>query len=72
MLQRNTTPSVSASLNAGHYPACFKKTTTIVLRKPNKPDYTKPNAYRPIALENTIGKVLESVMAELVEGSALF
>jgi len=24
----------------------------------------KPNAYRPIALENTIDKVLESVMAE--------
>jgi ribonuclease HI len=37
-----------------------------VLRKPKKPDYTKPNAYRPIALENTIGKVLESIMAETI------
>src|SRR5436190_16610083 len=53
-----------ASLNTGHFPTPFKKTVTIVLRKPNKPNYTKPNAYRPIALENTIGKVLESILAE--------
>jgi hypothetical protein len=55
-----------ASLNNGHFPAAFKSTTTIVLRKPGKPDYTKPNAYRPIALENTIGKVLESIIAEVL------
>ena len=36
----------------------------MVLRKPNKPNYTKPNAYRSIALENTIGKVLESIMTD--------
>ena len=50
----------------GHFPRPFKETTTLILRKPNKPNYTKPNAYRPIALENTIGKVLESIMAEHV------
>ena len=48
----------------GHFPQPFKETTTLVLRKSNKPNYTKPNAYRPIALESTIGKVLESIMAE--------
>jgi hypothetical protein len=37
--------------------------TLELLRKPNKPNYTKPNAYRPIALESTIGKVLESIIA---------
>jgi Reverse transcriptase (RNA-dependent DNA polymerase) len=41
-------------------------TTTVVLRKPMKPDYTKPNAYRPIALENTIEKVLESVITDIL------
>jgi hypothetical protein len=34
-----------------------------VLRKPGKPDYTVPGAYRPISLLNTLGKILEAVMA---------
>ena len=51
-------------MSTGHFPQPFKETITLVLRKPNKPNYTKPNAYRPIALESTIGKVLESIMAD--------
>jgi len=57
---------VQTSLNTGHFPSPFKNTLTIVLRKPNKPDYTKAKAYRPIALENTIGKIIESVVAEIM------
>ena len=63
-LQHHLLALVQASINIGHFPKPFKTTTTIVLRKPGKPDYTKPKAYRPIALENTIGKILESVMAD--------
>jgi len=37
---------------------------TIVLRKPGKPRYVVPKAYRPIALINTIGKLLSSMVAE--------
>src|SRR5947208_12151432 len=55
-----------ASFNIGHFPSTFKESTTLVLRKSNKPDYTKPNAYRPIALESTVGKLLESVIAEIL------
>ena len=55
-----------ASIDTGYFPAAFKNTLTVVLRKPNKPDYTKAKAYRPIALENTIGKVIESVITELL------
>jgi ribonuclease HI len=54
------------SLQAGVFPQPFKQSITLVLRKPQKPDYTKPNAYRPIALENTLGKVLESIGAEII------
>ena len=54
------------SFEACHFPTIFKESMTLVLRKPKKPDYTKPNAYRPIALESTIGKVLESIMAETI------
>ena len=57
---------MQASLDLGHFPKLFKHTTTVVLRKPGKPDYAKVKAYRPIALENTIGKVMESVIAEIM------
>jgi len=54
------------SLEMGHFPKAFKESITLVFRKPKKPDYTKPNAYRLIALESTIGKVLESIVAETI------
>ena len=57
---------MQASINRGHFPKPFKATTTVVLRKPSKPDYTKAKAYRPIALENTLGKVMESIMATII------
>ena len=57
---------LQASLDIGHFPKAFKETTTVVLRKPSKPDYSKSKAYRPIALENTIGKIFESVIAEVI------
>jgi ribonuclease HI len=57
---------MQASLRLGHFPKSFKHTTTVVLRKPSKPDYTKVKAYRPIALENTLGKVMESIVAEII------
>jgi ribonuclease HI len=40
---------------------CF---TTVVLRKPGKPRYDVPKAYRPIALLNTMWKVLTAIVAE--------
>ena len=57
---------VQALIHVRYFPAAFKTSTTIVLHKAGKPDYTKPNAYRPIALENTLGKLIESVIAELL------
>lgn len=35
----------------------------MVLQKPGKPDYSLPGAYRPISLLNTLGKLLEAVIA---------
>ena len=71
---KNTLPTIErhlqiltqASLRLGYFPKSFKHTTTIVLRKPSRPDYTKVKAYRPIALENTLGKVMESIIAEII------
>jgi hypothetical protein len=38
--------------------------TTVVLRKPDKPDYEAPKAYRPIALISTMAKVLTAIVVE--------
>jgi hypothetical protein len=37
-----------------------------VIRKPQKDDYTTPKAYRPIALLNTIGKLMEGIIARRI------
>jgi len=53
----------NACLHVQHHPSCFRVATTIALRKPSKPNYMEPKAWRPIALLNTIGKALEAVIA---------
>ena len=41
----------------------FKVARNAIVRKPGEPDYSVPEAYRPVALLSSLGKVLESVMA---------
>jgi len=48
----------------------WKSFTTIILRKPGKPRYNIPKAYRPIALLNTMWKVLMAVIAEQLTHTA--
>ncbi|KAJ3476748.1 hypothetical protein NLI96_g10952 [Meripilus lineatus] len=60
----------NACLRVGHQPTLWKIFTTVTLRKPHKPDYSIPKAYRPIALEDTIGKVLEAVIARRLSSLA--
>ncbi|KAJ7670466.1 hypothetical protein B0H17DRAFT_848559, partial [Mycena rosella] len=57
------TKVANACLKLGYHPKLWKIFITITLRKPGKPDYTIPKAYRPIALEETMAKVIESVFA---------
>ena len=54
---------INRCIELGHHPAQWKFFTTITLRKPGKPSYLVPKAYRPIALEDTSSKVAESVVA---------
>jgi ribonuclease HI len=46
------------------YPEEWKESITVVLRKPGKPSYEEPKAYRPIALLNTLGKLFSSIVAD--------
>ena len=60
----------SACVQAGYHPSTFKASITCVLRKPQKKDYSQPKAYRPIALLNTVGKVLEKILAQRLTSAA--
>lgn len=53
-----------ASLELNYYPDQWKVYTTIVLRKPGKPDYSLPKAYRPVALLDSMAKILSACVAE--------
>ncbi|CUA77302.1 putative RNA-directed DNA polymerase from transposon BS [Rhizoctonia solani] len=57
-------PVFRASLRLGIYPVEWRKSCTVVLRKPGKPDYSVPKAYRPIALLNVVSKILSACVAE--------
>ena len=46
------------------YPDVWKESITCVLRKPGKERYNVLKAYRPVALLNTIAKLLSSIVAE--------
>lgn len=51
------------SIRLGVMPTAWKTARILPLRKPNKPDYTVPKAYRPISLLSTLGKISELVVA---------
>ena len=53
-----------AVMNLNTYYDPWREFTTVVLRKPGKPSYEIPKAYRPIALISTTAKVLSSIVAE--------
>ena len=55
-----------AIIDQGVYYEPWRTSTTVVLRKPGKPRYDNPKAYRPIALLNTMSKVLTALMADLM------
>lgn len=56
----------TATFRLGYHPSEWKRAITLVLRKQGKPDYSTPKAYRPIALLNSMGKILERVIARRI------
>ena len=63
-------PLYNQCLKSGIHLEAFKRSTTVVLWKPNKGDYRLAKAYRPVALLNTLGKAMESVMARRISWMA--
>ena len=60
----------NSSLQMGYYPAHFRNSVTVALRKPTKEDYSSPKSYRPIALLNTMGKAMEFIVAKRIQATA--
>ena len=59
--------AVILCLNKGKLPECYKETITVVLKKPNKKDYSLLKSYQPVAFENILGKLLEKIVAERMQ-----
>ena len=55
---------------SGTWPTHFKDSFSVIIPKPNKPDYSIPKAYRPIALLNTLGKLLTKILANRLQHDA--
>ncbi len=59
-----------ASPENGTLPTQWRHAKIIPLKKPSKDDYTVAKAWRPISLLVTLGKLLESVVAERISHAA--
>ena len=55
-----------AILTLEEYYDPWREFSTIVLRKPDKPNYEVPKAYRPIALISTMSRVLTALIADSI------
>jgi len=51
-------------LDIGYYLKLFKESITVVLRKPQKLDYSKLGSYRPIAFLNTLAKTIKAIVTK--------
>ena len=52
----------NACLDLRYCPEHFRQSNTVVLPKSGKKDYTKVKSYRPIALLNTLNKIIKSII----------
>ncbi|KAJ8468306.1 hypothetical protein ONZ45_g17291 [Pleurotus djamor] len=53
-----------AIFDSDYYPKAWRRWTTVVLKKPGKPRYDVAKAWRPVALLNTMGKVMTALVTE--------
>ncbi|KAJ6530617.1 hypothetical protein B0H19DRAFT_879082, partial [Mycena capillaripes] len=57
-----------AGLHLGYFPDSWHVFITATLHKPGKDDYTLPGTFHPIAEEEGLGKIPESVIADWLSG----
>ena len=64
---RNIISIANICFDLSHWPNYFKKSSTIVILKPNKPSYNSVKSFKPIVLLNTLGKLIEKVIGERLQ-----
>jgi len=57
----------NACLTVGRWPKHFKESVSVIIPKPGKPSYSAPKAFRPIALLNTLGKLIEKMLSNRIQ-----
>ena len=57
----------NACINLGHWPDYFKCLSMIIIPKPNKSSYDHAKMFCSIVLLNTLGKLIEKVIAERIQ-----
>jgi len=58
--------AISELFSKGSLPTAYKESLTAVLRKEQKDDYSLPGNYRPIALQNSLAKLVEKIVADRI------
>lgn len=56
----------NACLRDGTFPSVWKKADLVIIKKPGKPDYLSPKAYRPISLLPVLAKTLEKAVVSRI------
>ena len=70
VIQKDLAQVISNQFASGTLPQSYRESTTIALRKEGKKDYSLPSSYRPIALENTLAKLVEKILADQITEAA--
>jgi hypothetical protein len=65
------TKVADASIDLGHWPDHFKRSVSVIIPKPGKPSYNKAKSFRPIVLLNTMGKLIEKMIARRLQFEGL-
>jgi len=64
---KNVVIIANTCFELGYWPDHFKKSTMIVISKPNKSSYDSLKSFRPIVLLNTMGKLIEKVIRDRLQ-----
>jgi hypothetical protein len=52
-----------ACVTVGYWPTHFKESTSVIIPKLGKRNYSTPKSFRPIVLLKTLGKLVEKMLA---------
>lgn len=70
VIDRDLAQAISKVFAEGSLPRSYRESTTVTIRKEGKKDYSLPSSYRPIALENTLAKIVEKALANRITDAA--